>query len=341
MKMALRIVIRCVAFLLVFSMLFLGATEYLRRADDEADEIHAFYNEPKNSIDVLFMGSSPILRGISPMVLWNQEGFTSYVRASALQAPAVTYGLLAESLEYQKPELVVLLCDNIFLEFEYAEREGDLRRALDGMKLSKYKLQIIRQITAEDERQTLLSYVFPLLRYHERWKELDLAEAEPVPLLENSFKKGNVYLRGSEPQAYPQNFMAPSDEAPPEFNEAAKGYIEQTIQFCKEKDIPVLLLHLPKMSWSYGQSMKLEEFAAEMGVEYLDCDREENRAQLNLDPAVDYYDQGHMNLDGSIKLSQWLGTHLKEAYGLPDHRNEGEYQAWHEDYQQYAERISP
>ena len=154
MKNIVKVIVRCTAFAVIFSILFLSATEYLRRGDDEADEIHAFYSEPKDSIDVMFMGSSPILRGVSPMVLWNQEGFTSYVRASALQAPAVTYGLMAESLEYQKPEMVVLLCDNIFLEFDYAEREGDLRRALDGMKLSKYKLQIIKQIMAKDERQT-------------------------------------------------------------------------------------------------------------------------------------------------------------------------------------------
>ena len=53
------------------------------------------------------------------MVMWNEHGFTGYVRASALQAPAVSYGLLAESLEYQSPELVVLLCDNIFNEYDY------------------------------------------------------------------------------------------------------------------------------------------------------------------------------------------------------------------------------
>jgi len=263
------------------------------------------------------------------------------VRASALQAPAVTYGLMAESLEYQKPELVVLLCDNIFLEFDYAEREGDLRRALDGMKLSKYKLQIVKQITAEDERQTLLSYVFPLFRYHERWKELDLAKAEPVPLLEQSFKKGNVYLRGGEAQEFPEGFMMPTGESAPAFNASAKEYIEKTIQLCKENNIPVLLLHLPKMSWSYEQSLAMEDFAKEMDVEYLDCDREENRNQLNLDTEVDYYDQGHMNLNGSAKLTQWLGAYLAKVYNLPDHRAEKGYEAWNEDYQTYSENINP
>lgn len=57
-----------------------------------------------------------------PMVMWQEHGFTGYVRASALQAPSVSYGLLAESLKYQNPELVVLLCDNIFSDYDYAEQ---------------------------------------------------------------------------------------------------------------------------------------------------------------------------------------------------------------------------
>jgi len=209
---------------------------------------------------------------------------------------------------------------------------------LDGMKMSKYKFQIVSEVTKADERQTLLSYMFPLFRYHERWKEVDWAEAEPAPLMEHSFKKGNVYLRGGEPLEYPANFMEPSGVAAPEFNEEAKNYIEKTINLCKEKNIPVLMLHLPKMSWSYEQSMVMEGFANEMGIVYLDLDREEIRNQLNLDTSVDYYDQGHMNLSGSIKLSRWFGEYLDNTYDLPDHRNEDAYQRWHEDYELYAER---
>lgn len=339
MKVGLKIVTKVVAFIVIFSMLFSNVSDYLRRPDDESDEIHAFYDEPKDSIDVLFMGSSPILRGVSPMVMWKERGFTSYVRASALQPPSVTYGLLEESLRYQSPALVVLLCDNIFLEYDYAEREGDLRRALDGMKLSEEKLTILKKIAAEDERQTILSYIFPLFRYHERWKEINWAEAEPAPLMEHSFKKGNVYLRGGEPREYPDGFMEPSGVPAPAFNEEAQTYVEKTIRLCKEKEIPLLLLHLPKMAWSYEQSEAIAAFADEMQVSYLDLDLPEIRSQLGVDPAVDYYDQGHMNLGGSLKISAWLGAYLDETYDLPDHRADAAYERWHEDFALYAEKT--
>ena len=292
-KECLKIMVRCVAFVVVFSMLFGNATDLLMRHDDESNEIHAFYSEPEDTIDVLYVGSSPLLRGVSPMVMWQEHGFTGYVRASALQAPSVSYGLLAESLKYQNPELVVLLCDNIF----------------------------------------------PLMRYHDRWKEINLAEDKPEPLLEHSFKKGNVYLREIAPQTYPENFMEPTGETA-SFDESAKGYIEKSIALCKEKNIPVLLLHLPKMSWTYAQSEALEGFAAAQGVTYLDLDRAEYREQLGLDPKVDYYDQGHMNLTGTIKLSRWLGAWLDAKYALPDHREDAAISAeWNADFKEYAEKT--
>ena len=338
-KECLKIMVRCVAFVVVFSMLFGNATDLLMRHDDESNEIHAFYSEPEDTIDVLYVGSSPLLRGVSPMVMWQEHGFTGYVRASALQAPSVSYGLLAESLKYQNPEVVVLLCDNIFSDYDYAEREGDLRRGLDGMKMSKYKLDIIKEVTAADESQSMLSYAFPLMRYHDRWKEINLAEDKPEPLLEHSFKKGNVYLREIEPQTYPENFMEPTGETA-SFDESAKGYIEKSIALCKEKNIPVLLLHLPKMSWTYAQSEALEGFAAAQGVTYLDLDRAEYREQLGLDPQVDYYDQGHMNLTGTIKLSRWLGAWLDAQYALPDHREDAAISAeWNADFKEYAEKT--
>lgn len=143
-----NIIARCSAFCLVFVLLFGQFTQMYRRDDDETNEIHAFYDEPKDSLDVLYIGSSPLLRGVSSMLMYQDHGFTGYARASALQAPSVSYGLLAESLEYQNPEVVVLVCDNLFQSYDYAEQEGDMRRAMDGMKLSPYKWEIIQEVTA-------------------------------------------------------------------------------------------------------------------------------------------------------------------------------------------------
>ena len=75
-KECLKIMTRCIAFVVVFSMLFGNATDLLMRHDDESNEIHAFYSEPKDTIDVLYVGSSPLLRGVSPMVMWDLSPYS-------------------------------------------------------------------------------------------------------------------------------------------------------------------------------------------------------------------------------------------------------------------------
>ena len=340
MKRRIGIVTRCVAFFLICSLLLSHTTGYVIRDDDESNEIHAFYSEPRDSLDVIWIGSSPLLRGVSPMVMYEKHGFTGYVRASALQAPSVSYGLLAEALERQTPELVVLICDNIFLEYDYAKQEGDMRRAMDGMKNSIHKFRIIAEVVAADERQSILSYIFPVFRYHDRWKEFEPGVTEAVKLMEHSFKKGHVYLRGGEARAYPENFMEPSGVVAPAFNESARNYYEKAIRLCQDKGIEVLIIHLPKMSWTYEQSRAIEDFAEEMDVIYLDLDQEVYRSQLGINPETDYYDQGHMNLRGSLKLSDWLGDYLKENYELVNHRGDFTYQIWEEDLARYKERTN-
>lgn len=339
MKQKWNIVLRCIAFCFVFALLFGQLTQYLRRYDDETNEMHAFYDEPKNSIDVLWIGSSPLLRGVSPMLMYQEHGFTGYVRASALQAPAVSYALLEESLQYQNPEVVVLLCDNLFQKYDYVEREGDLRRALDGMKFSSYKWSVIQEVTKADDRQTSLSYLFPLFRYHERWKEINIAEAEPQPLLEHSFKKGHVYLHDVAPQVYPDGFMQPTGEQVT-FDDSAYDYAQKSIALCKEKGIDVVLLHLPKVSWSFEKSQAMAQFAEEQQIPYVDFNTKEIQQEIGLLPEQDYYDKGHVNTKGSKKVSEWLGAYLAERYDLPNHRNDVAYEQWEQDLEQYLKGFT-
>lgn len=334
----LGICVRCVCVLGIFSHIFSDMTMYMMRIDDETNEIHAFYEEAENSIDVLYIGSSPVLRGISPMFMYETYGFTGYARASALQAPIVSYYLLEESLRYQNPQVVVFSADNIFAEYDYEEREADLRRAVDGMKPSIEKFEIAKKATEEDDRQTILSYFFPLLRYHDRWKELELQTMEPQEWLEESILKGHVFLKDATPQEYPENFMEATGEIW-EYDAEAVYYFEKMIRLCQERGISVLIAHLPKMSWTYEQSQALETFAMRMNVDYIDFDVSYWREILNLNLETDYYDQGHMTASGSYWLSLALGEYLSQQYRLPNRRYDIFYQDWNEKLMVYKEKT--
>ena len=53
--------------------------------------------------DVIFMGSSHMNGGLDPNVIWNQQGIPSFNYATGGQSLDVTYYLLKEVLDAQKP----------------------------------------------------------------------------------------------------------------------------------------------------------------------------------------------------------------------------------------------
>jgi len=341
MLQKIRTALRFAVFIAVFLLLLSYVTGFFIRESMDTDETNAFYFEPENSIDVLYVGSSPIVRGVSPMLIYEQHGFAGYMRATVLQAPAVTYALLAEALETQTPSLVVLRCDNILQTYEYDEREADLRRVLDGMRPSLHKLKVVLEVTKSDERQSALSYFFPLLRYHDRWKTFVFGETEQIIRPTHSVRKGHLFLNESKPQAYPEHFMQPLQTGanPNPYDENAVMHFTNAIKLCTDNNIPVLVVHFPSMHWSLKRSEAMAAFAAECGADYLDMDLDVYREAIGLNPETDYYDGGHVNTAGSLKVSAFLGDYMDVHYNLPDRRNDPAYALWDEDLLAYKDIL--
>ena len=60
----------CVLFILCGLLIFCSLSNVLRRKTaGETDQIHSFYSVEKNSLDVLFIGSSHLYYGVQPNVL--------------------------------------------------------------------------------------------------------------------------------------------------------------------------------------------------------------------------------------------------------------------------------
>ena len=64
--------------------------------------------EPKNTLDVLFMGDSEVYTSIDPLSMWRDHGFASYDVSTSAQPLPYTRSLLTRALERQTPRLVVL-----------------------------------------------------------------------------------------------------------------------------------------------------------------------------------------------------------------------------------------
>ncbi len=74
----------------------------------------AYRGEPRNSIDMVFIGNSDIYRAISPVDLFHETGITSAIAGKPNKQLEEVSGDIRDILRYQKPKTIVLETDCMF-----------------------------------------------------------------------------------------------------------------------------------------------------------------------------------------------------------------------------------
>ena len=103
----LRRLLAAVCFCALFCALFAGATQLLRNKDS-AGAVRALYEEPRDSLDVVFVGSSHILNGAFPLELWHEYGIVSNNLGQHGQSIPISYYMVQEAIRTQHPGCIVL-----------------------------------------------------------------------------------------------------------------------------------------------------------------------------------------------------------------------------------------
>lgn len=284
------------------------------------------YYREKLDTDVIFAGSSTVYSGISPIILWRDYGITSFVRSNASQPTWVSYYMIKDAIKRNKPKLVV--CDVGFAKYEdtYSEEPAN-RKAIDGMRLSKEKIDCIKATMGEDEK--LLDYIFPIFRFHSRWKELSLDDFKYAFYSEPVSHNGYLVNYESNPMDMRRNMYDYREE--PYLGSRGVFYLNEIVDLCKENDIEVLLIKMPGNyeNWSDAYDNQImEEICSRSGCGYTNFDRMSD--VIGLDYMIHSSDGGqHLNTPGAEVFSEYLGNVLKEYYELPDHRDDDKYvKAW-------------
>ena len=339
LKICMRLGIFLVIFVLVFSYLSAVFFPKWKNIDNTRPGIVTFYAQPPDSIDVLFLGTSSFRNGFSPMTIWEETGFTSYLRATAGQIPLVSYYYLLEALEYQHPGVVVLEGSSLFTNSDVDKNESAIRKSIDPLRFSAVKWTMIRDIAAQSEDQTLISYIFPLLRYHDRWKELTRVDFEYNQLNTYDPFRGQYLTRGKKSLPEYRGLDITTDEAEP-YDPVSLDYYNKIVQECKAQDMDVILVTLPRMEkFTYAEHLGVQQFADQYGLQYIDYNIPELISALNILPASDYQNTTHLNVFGSQKISRNFSEILK-TYAFSDKRADPAYQKWNEDLGVFNQEIN-
>lgn len=272
--------------------------------------------------DVIFIGDCEVYENFSPITLWTEYGIPSYIRGSAQQTIWQSYYLLEETLRYETPKVVVF---NV-LSMKYdspqstgnpEKREAYNRMTLDTMNwsLSKWKA-VCASMTEEED---LLTYLIPLLRYHDRWSALTREDItywlsrEPVA--------HNGYLMQTGVCPVTNEYVQPP-LADYRFGQTSWDYLNRMADLCESSGVQLVLIKAPSLYplWWDAWDAQISDYAEEKGLLYINMLN--YRQQIGIDWSADTYDAGlHLNVFGAEKLTHWFGQILSSECGLPDRRN--------------------
>ena len=276
------------------------------------------YYDETTAHDVIFVGDCEVYENFSPITLWEDYGITSYIRGSAQQLIWQSYYLLEETLRYETPKVVVF---NVFsMKYDEPQNEAYNRMTLDGMRWSDIKLKAIEASMTEDE--TLLSYIFPLLRFHSRWSELSTDDFTDMFGTENISHNGYLMRTDVRPAT-----QLPAQPVLPDytFSDTCYHYLDMMTQLCEENGIELILIKSPSIYpyWYDEWDQQIVDYAAANGLTYINFMK--LTEETGIDMQTDTYDMGmHLNLSGAEKTSAYLGAILSEGFGVEDHRSDAE-----------------
>ena len=329
--------VRAVLFLLIFSLLCAGALYVLMpKSDYGPGSMMNLYMQPKNSVDVLAIGTSMTYAGLNTNVLWANWGIASYDLASAEQQYWNTYYYLEEFLKTQQPKLILLDAKAATYQNDETKR-GRVILSTYGI-LSP--LNRWRAIQAAAPGEDALSYMLAFPQVHENWKKVT-AESFSLP--------GWTGDRSTDWKGYIEQHSKPSlvwTQTRKNMNEREKEWFYKICDLAKAHGVPMLLVAYPNPDYANDHMYynTLWGLADEMNIPHINLN--DPAGHFRFLYSSEFADWQHVNILGSLRLSKILGRVLDGYYEIPDHRNDPAYASydrclseWMEKYPQYTEQL--
>lgn len=275
-----------------------------------------FYEEPKDSLDVIVLGDSNVYRAFSPLVYWKDQNITSYSLATATQPAWLSYYVLQDALAYQKPKVVVFEINELF-----ASPTGKTSRycsTINTMHSDSARLHAIADTTSgfdrEDRKILYQNYV---LHHYQKDIHPILTQTKSKKASTPSFK-GYLLNMTTLPFMNASNYMSRYD-----FNmkvdERNINYIDKIIALCNEQHIELLFVKFPTKEWTNQKSKLATKFAQERNIPLFDM----NTSFDGIDWMKDTKDSGfHMNDAGAEKTTIALANFINQYVTLKPTQDE-------------------
>ena len=326
-KKSVKIIIKSILFVLILIIVF-SYLSWIHTRKGSYQKLSPFFYNAKET-DVLFLGISHMQVGVSPMLLWNEYGITSFNFGESGCRIPYSYWVLRNALQFCKPEVVVI--DVRRMDIADLEMMGYTSVVFDDFPMTREK--VFAALDLNESWQERIEFILPFMKYHSRWKELNKEDFSFQPDTRvdmGSYHYENKRLKIASPVSYRK--VAENETLP--LGEIAEDYLRRTIELCISNNIQVILTELPYCADEESQKYAnaIAKIAEEYDVKYINF--------LNIDDVVNYDvdmadTDGHLNDSGMEKVSRYIGKVLSSEYNTKDHREESGYDFWNHRYVEF------
>lgn len=328
-----------IASLLVAIAIIAGLFQHyvMCRMDAHQRRMEGFYLEEKDSLDMVFIGSSEIYNDFIPALAYENYGISSYLYGFQAD-PSSMWGYQLKEIERtQNPDVLIIECNGAGYSQKELDDPAAVRFMTDDMPLSLNKIQLINDKATEGK----LSYYFPMLKYH----------TQLIPgggtlnkyLLE---KRGFHILRGGQARISRDGIKqediidVSNDTSVADLDPAGEQYLREFLEQCQESSIKhIVFVRFPHVVTDanylrFQRYHRAEEIIKEYGFDYIDFDR--YKSEMNVEDIEDFLDVEHMNLYGAEKLTNYLVPYMMEQYNIqPRVQSEKAVEQWNQSIEYY------
>lgn len=292
------------------------------------NNISLLYDEPKNTLDVIYIGSSYVHHHYNPLLAYDLYGFTTGLLSTGLQPFVSTKYLIEETLKYQNPKLFIIDITKIADDFEEDFKEEWSRVVIDSMKLSKNKLDLTNKIltTSNIDKKEYINYYLSFFKYHNAWKNINSSNFFDVIYKGYYFYSPSFEINSQEEYLWNNEIINLPLEN--------KKILLELLNYIKNNNLNILFVVPKSRFWSPNQEMLNDAISIIKSngfniINFSDID------DLNISAATDFYDNTHLNVYGATKYTLYFSKYLKEHYNLNNHKGDILYESWNIEYERF------
>lgn len=264
-------------------------------------------------LDVAFFGGSHGSAAVVPDII-DKYGIESYNFCTGGQPLYLSYYWIKEIDKYYDMNTIVLDVYYSGLNQKYFFEESYVRNVVDNIPYSKNKRDMINACAEGDK----LSYYFPLLKYHNRWKELTEQDFSMGKLKQENPYRG---FDNTDETEYGQELdESEKTEMCGEIPLRSKEYLDKIIEYAECSNIELVFVTYPHQYKMYGETKEwvyneyplfnsIRKLAEENHIEFLEFNDVLDETEFIF--PEDMKNDGHVNVGGAEKVSNYLGNYLK------------------------------